>query len=58
MKTKQAFWMRYNTKSNQGGAEYVAVIANSLDEAFQKLMNQGIANEDISYRNKQIDVLQ
>jgi len=37
MKTKQAFWTRYNIKSNQGGSEYVAVIANTLDEAFQKV---------------------
>ena len=58
MKTKQAFWMRYNTKSDQGGAEHVAVIADSLDEAFQKLMDLGIANEDIAYRERQIEVLE
>lgn len=58
MKTKQAFWMHYHTHSDQGGSEYIAVIAESLDEAYKKLIDAGIPNEDIRYLNRQIEVLE
>ena len=58
MKTKQAFWMRYIPHYELGGSENVAVIAETLEEAHQKLIDAGIPNEDIQYLNRQIEVLE
>jgi len=58
MNTKQGFWMRYVPHYEMGGYEYVVVVAETLDEAYKKLTDKGIRNEDIHYLNRQLDVLE
>lgn len=55
---KNAYWMRYPEKSDVGGYNHVAVIADDLDEAFKKLATELSINEkEITYRNREVKVL-
>lgn len=52
---KQAFWIRY---PYHGGLNHAAVVAESLEEAFDKLSKEtGVDPLDMEYRNRVIDVL-
>lgn len=54
MEMKTAYWMRYKSKE---GFKHVAVVAISLEEAFARLIEIGINNSDIDYRNREIKIL-
>lgn len=55
---ENAYWMRYPTYSDQGGYEHVAVIADTLDEAFEKLAKHlNMDQSNIMYRNRALNVL-
>lgn len=55
MTEKQAFWMRFY---KDGIHTNVAVVADSLDEAFAHVMNHyKVANENIVFRNHILTVL-
>lgn len=51
---KTAYWMRYH----DGHYKHAAVIADSLDEAFNKLEARGYDPGLISFRGRIIDVVE
>lgn len=55
MIVKTAYWFRY---VNEGGFNHVAVVADTLEEAFDKISNTfGVDPLNIEYRNRSFDVI-
>lgn len=55
--TKQAFWFRYRCSCGFGFC-HVAIVANTLEEAFKKASDSmGVDSLEIEYRNRVIEVL-
>lgn len=56
MTPKNAYWFKYRKPYKDDS--YVAVVAETLDEAFKMIMVQyDVPNEDIFYLNRELEVL-
>ena len=56
MTPKNAYWFKYRKPQKEDS--YVAVVTETLDEAFKMIMVQYVVpNEDIFYLNRELEVL-
>ncbi|MBC8753945.1 hypothetical protein H2O64_04635 [Kordia sp. YSTF-M3] len=56
MTSKNAYWFKYRKPQKEDS--YLAIVAETLDEAFKMIMVQyDVPNEDIFYLNRELEVL-